>query len=115
MTTVRFAPGFTCPTDNTATVTCDSACRGGKVLPSMLVDAIAPGANVTEQYGAPLTLTCIWTLASAAVPRIANTSRTERAVSTTMAGATHCSTARNPSTWMEYCPPDRVRRPLSWL
>src|ERR1039458_8176128 len=59
--------------------------------------------------------TCTWTTASAAVPRTAYTSRTACDASSTIGGATHCSTARYPSTWIEYCPPDSVRSPLSSL
>ena len=67
------------------------------------------------QYADPFTRTSTFTSASAAVPSTAYTSFTACDASTITGGAAASSTARNPDTCSEYCPPDSVRSPRSSL
>src|ERR1019366_5018203 len=113
MMTVRSEPGTVEPTDNTDSVTCAPDGSGPSVLPSTVLETVAHAAIVSWQYDAPLTFNWSPTGASAGLPSTPYPSRTACEASITSARAADWSTARYPSTWMEYCPPDKVRSPLS--
>ena len=99
MMTVKSAPGLLVPTIRISRLSLAPGISGGSAVPATEFEIVAPSANISEHYRAPFCVICSSTGPPTGACRIiANTSRTECALSTIRSGVAPVSIARNAST-----------------